>query len=44
MTDHAAFVGIYKLIRQAAAKARKRGLSPVTEFGSPYSEPRAVAG
>jgi hypothetical protein len=44
MTDHAAFVGIYALIRQAAAKARERGLRPVTEFGSPYSEPGAVAG
>ena len=44
MTDHAAFVGIYALIRQAAAKARKRGLRPVAEFGAPYSEPGAVAG
>ncbi len=44
MTDHAAFVGIYKLIRDAAAKVRKRGLRPVTEFGAPYSEPGAVAG
>jgi CubicO group peptidase (beta-lactamase class C family) len=44
MTDHAAFVGIYKLIRDAAAKARMRGLRPVTEFGAPFSEPGAVAG
>jgi CubicO group peptidase (beta-lactamase class C family) len=44
MTDHAGFVGIYALIRQAAAKARKRGLRPVTEFGSPFWEPGAVAG
>jgi CubicO group peptidase (beta-lactamase class C family) len=44
MTDHAGFVGIYALIRQAAAKARKRGLRTVTEFGSPYSESGAVAG
>ena len=44
LTDHAAFVGIYALIRQAAAKVRKRGLRPVTEFGSPFSEPGAVAG
>ncbi|BBZ52960.1 esterase [Mycobacterium heidelbergense] len=43
-TDHAAFVGIYKLIRQAAAKARKRGLAPVPEFGAPFPEPGAVAG
>jgi CubicO group peptidase (beta-lactamase class C family) len=44
MTDHAAFVGIYALIRQAAAKARRRGLRPVTEFGAPFFEPGAVAG
>ena len=44
MTDHAGFVGIYALIRQAAAKARKRGLRPVTEFGAPFFEPGAVAG
>jgi CubicO group peptidase (beta-lactamase class C family) len=44
MTDHAAFVGIYALIRQAAARARRRGLQPVTEFGAPFSEPGAVAG
>jgi CubicO group peptidase (beta-lactamase class C family) len=44
MTDHAAFVGIYKLIRDAAAKVRKRGLQPVTEFGAPFFEPGAVAG
>ena len=44
MTDHAAFVGIYALIRKAAAQARKRGLRPVTEFGAPFYEPGAVAG
>ena len=44
MTDHAAFVGIYALIRKAAARARKRGLRSVTAFGAPYFEPGAVAG
>ncbi|HTX95303.1 MAG TPA: serine hydrolase domain-containing protein [Mycobacterium sp.] len=44
MTDHAAFVGIYALIRKAAAKVRKRGFRPVTEFGAPFYEPGAVAG
>jgi hypothetical protein len=44
MTDHAAFVGIYALIRQAAERARKRGFQPVAEFGAPFSEPGAVAG
>jgi CubicO group peptidase (beta-lactamase class C family) len=44
MTDHAAFVGIYALIRQAAAKARKRGFQPVPWFGAPFFEAGAVAG
>jgi hypothetical protein len=44
MTEHAGFVGLYAPIRQAAAKTRKRGLRPVTEFGSPSPEPGAVAG
>ena len=44
MTDHAAFVGIYALIRQAAERARKRGFQPVTEFGAPFSEPGAAVG
>lgn len=44
MTDHAAFVGIYALIRKAAEQARKRGFTPVTEYGAPYYEPGAVAG
>jgi len=43
-TDHAAFVGLYALIRRAAAQVRKRGFRPVTEFGSPFAEPGAVAG
>jgi CubicO group peptidase (beta-lactamase class C family) len=44
MTDHAAFVGIYALIRRAAEQARKGGFRPVTEFGAPFNEPGAVAG
>ncbi|WP_090423239.1 serine hydrolase domain-containing protein [Mycobacterium europaeum] len=44
MTDHAAFVGLYALIRNAAEKARKRGFEPVTEFGAPYFQPGAAAG
>jgi CubicO group peptidase (beta-lactamase class C family) len=44
MTDHAAFVGIYALIRKAAEKARERGFEPITEYGAPYFEPGAVAG
>ncbi|OCB23483.1 esterase [Mycobacterium malmoense] len=44
MTDHAAFVGLYALIRKAAEKARKRGFEPVTEYGAPFFEPGAAAG
>ncbi|ABK68545.1 beta-lactamase [Mycobacterium avium 104] len=44
MTDHAAFVGIYALIRRAAEQVRKHGFRPVTEFGAPFREPGAVAG
>lgn len=44
LTDHAAFVALYALVRQAAAKARKRGYRPVHGIGAPYSEPGAVAG
>ncbi|WP_406815949.1 serine hydrolase domain-containing protein [Mycobacterium sp. M23085] len=44
MSDHAAFVGIYALIRRAAEKARRRGFRSVTEFGAPFYEPGAVAG
>lgn len=44
MTDHAAFVGIYALIRRAAENARKRGFKAVAEFGAPFNEPGAVAG
>jgi len=43
-TDHAGFVLISALLSRAAAKARKRGFQPVTEFGAPYSESGAVAG
>ncbi len=44
LTDHAGFIGISYLLRQAAVNARKDGFEPVTEFGAPYSEPGAAAG
>ena len=44
VTDQAGFVGIGTLLQQAAAKARKRGFEPVTEFGTPYSGAGAAAG
>jgi CubicO group peptidase (beta-lactamase class C family) len=44
LTDHVGMVGLGTLLRQAAAKVKKRGFEPVTEFGSPYAEPRDVAG
>ncbi|MCV7008501.1 serine hydrolase domain-containing protein [Mycobacterium gordonae] len=43
-TDHAAFLALYKMIRDAAGKARKRGYRPVHGLGAPYTEPGQVAG
>ncbi|OBH50394.1 serine hydrolase domain-containing protein [Mycobacterium sp. E2479] len=40
--DFGGFVGVYALIRQAAARARKRGYRPVQRLGAPYSGPGAV--
>jgi CubicO group peptidase (beta-lactamase class C family) len=42
LTDFAGFIGLYALIRQAAARARKSMYRPVHGLGAPYSEPRAV--
>ena len=44
VTDQAGFIGIGALLQQAAAKARKRGFEPVTEYGTPYAQAGAVAG
>lgn len=44
LTDHAAFVALYALIRKAAASARKRGYRPVHGLGAAYTEPGQVAG
>jgi CubicO group peptidase (beta-lactamase class C family) len=44
VTDHAGFVVTNSLIRRAADAARKHGLERVADFGSPFSEPGAVAG
>jgi CubicO group peptidase (beta-lactamase class C family) len=44
VSDHAGFLAIGALLRQAAAKAQKRGFRPVTEFGAPYYELGAAAG
>jgi CubicO group peptidase (beta-lactamase class C family) len=44
VTDHAGFVVTNALIRRATTEARKRGLERVADFGSPFSEPGAVAG
>lgn len=35
-TDQGGFVGTAALVRYGAAAARKRGFTPVTEFGSPF--------
>lgn len=42
--DHAGLATLGNLIRQGAKRARKRGYSSITEFGSPLIEPGAVAG
>jgi len=44
VTDHAGFVVTNALIRRAADTARKHGFERVGDFGSPFSEPGAVAG
>jgi CubicO group peptidase (beta-lactamase class C family) len=44
VVDHAGFVATGALLRRAAAEARKHGLERVADFGSPFSEPGAVAG
>ncbi len=44
VTDHAGFVVTNALIRRAADTARRRGFERVADFGSPFSEPGAVAG
>ncbi len=44
VTDHAGFVVTNALIRRATDTARKHGFERVADFGSPFSEPGAVAG
>jgi CubicO group peptidase (beta-lactamase class C family) len=44
LSDHAGFVAVYALIRQAAEKVRKRGFEPVTEFGATFADPSAAVG
>lgn len=42
--DHSGVATLGNLLRVGVAKARKRGFRPVTESGSLYREPGAVAG
>ena len=44
VVDHAGFVATSVLLRRAVAEARKHGLERLGDFGSPFSEPGAVAG
>ena len=44
VVDHAGFVATSALCRMGAAQARKDGFERVTDFGSPFAEPGAVAG
>jgi CubicO group peptidase (beta-lactamase class C family) len=42
--DHVGFAATWPLLRRAAAAVRKHGFERVADFGSPFSEPGAVAG
>jgi CubicO group peptidase (beta-lactamase class C family) len=42
--DHSGVATFGTLLKLGLARARKRGYRPVTEFGSPFREPRDVAG
>ncbi len=44
LLDMTAFVGLGALIRQDAARARKRGYQAVPDLGTPFDVPRPVAG
>ncbi len=44
IVDHAGFVGTSALVRRGVAEARKHGFERIADFGSPSSEPGAVAG
>jgi len=43
VADQAGFVATAALIRRGAASARKRGFTPVTEFGAPFAERSTAA-
>jgi CubicO group peptidase (beta-lactamase class C family) len=42
--DHSGVATLGNLLRVGVGRARKRGFTPVTEFGAAFSEPGAVAG
>jgi len=42
--DHSGVTSLGTLLRLGVAKARRRGFSPVTEYGSAFPKPGAVAG
>jgi CubicO group peptidase (beta-lactamase class C family) len=44
VVDHAGFVATNAFARRGATEARKHGFERVADFGSPFSEPGAVAG
>lgn len=44
VVDHAGFVATGTLLRRGVVAARQRGFERVTDFGSPFPEPGAVAG
>lgn len=44
MTDQMGFVGMAALIRRGAARARRDGFRPITEFGAPFRVSKPIAG
>ncbi len=45
VSDQTGFIGTAAMVRFGAAEARRRGFSPVTEYGAPYQRtPAAAAG
>ncbi|OBJ74056.1 esterase [Mycobacterium sp. 1274756.6] len=43
-TDQTGFVALGNVIRRAAARARRRAITPVPDFGAPFARPAEAAG
>lgn len=42
--DQTGFVALGNVIRRAAARLRRRGVTPVSDFGAPFARPAEAAG